>query len=162
MYFSIQRSTWKHDFFIVSLRNGFTPLWITLISKCMNDSKMRQGEKRKTSSNITLKSNQNSIEEVPYCLLWSSVKFLGHTGQKIAYFDLNWVFLDFNSSLNSPMALKPYIKLDVVEEPCCFPRSSVKFQGHTGQKILTWIERLRTVTQVWIHGWLWNYAKSLM
>ena len=30
MYFSIWRSTWKHIFFTVSLRNGFTSLCITL------------------------------------------------------------------------------------------------------------------------------------
>ena len=46
--------------------------------------------------------------------------------------------------------------------PCS--RSSVKFQGHTGQKkspFLTQIERFRTVTPVWIHRWLWNDAQSL-
>ena len=32
MYFSIYRSTCKHDFFTVSVRNGFTPFCITL--KC--------------------------------------------------------------------------------------------------------------------------------
>ena len=40
--------------------------------------------------------------------------------------------------------------------PCS--RSSIKFQGHTGQKnqILTWIGRLRPATAVWIHRWLQN------
>ena len=33
MYFRISRSTWKHNFFAVSLRNGFTPFCITL-KKC--------------------------------------------------------------------------------------------------------------------------------
>ena len=32
---------------------------------------------------------------------WSSVEFQGHTGQKIAHFDLNWALLDCNSSLNA-------------------------------------------------------------
>ena len=49
------------------------------------------------------------MEEVPYCFSRSSVKFHGFTGQNIADFDP-----DFKSSLNSPMALKYYAKLDVV------------------------------------------------
>ena len=55
----------------------------------------------------------SSIEKVPYCFSRSSVKFQGHTGQKIADFDPNRAFLDCNSSLNSPMALKWCTKLDV-------------------------------------------------
>ena len=43
--------------------------------------------------------------EVPYCFSSSSVKFQGHIGQKIAKY-LNWACPNFNSSLNSPMALK--------------------------------------------------------
>ena len=45
----------------------------------------------------------------------------------------------------------------------CFSRSSVKFQGHRGQKlpILTQIGPFRTVTPVWIHQWLENDAQSL-
>ena len=46
--------------------------------------------------------------------------------------------------------------------PCS--RSSVKFQGHWGQKkssILTQIGLFRTVTPVWIHQWLWNDTQSL-
>ena len=44
----------------------------------------------------------------------------------------------------------------IEEEPYCFPRSSIRFQGRTGQKapILTRIERFRTVTPVWIHWWI--------
>ena len=55
----------------------------------------------------------SSIEEVPYCLSGSSIKFQGHTGQKIAKFDPNWAFLDCNCSLNSP----------------------IKFEGHMDRKI---------------------------
>ena len=69
------------------------------------------------------------LEEVPYCFSRSSAKFVGHTGQKIADFDRNWAFPDGNSSLNSHMAMKWCIKLDVV-----FSRSSGKFQGHTAKK----------------------------
>ena len=46
----------------------------------------------------------SSIEEVPYCFSRSSVKFQGHTAQKIVEFDPNWAFPDCKSSLNSPMA----------------------------------------------------------
>ena len=56
----------------------------------------------------------SNIEEVPYCFSRASVKFQGHTGQKIADFDPNLAFLDCNFSLNSPMDLKSYTKLDVV------------------------------------------------
>ena len=57
--------------------------------------------------------------------------------KKIVDFDQNWALPDCNSSLNSPMALKWCTKFDVVIEmvPYCFPRSSIKFQGNTGQKI---------------------------
>ena len=56
----------------------------------------------------------SNIEEVPYCFPRSSIKFQGHTGQKIADFDPNWAFPDCNFSLNSPMDLKLYTKLNVV------------------------------------------------
>ena len=44
-----------------------------------------------------------------------------------------------------------------------FWRSSIKFQGRTGQKTPTLIrtESFRTVTPVWIHQWMWNDAQSL-
>ena len=56
----------------------------------------------------------SNIEEVLYCFSMSSVKFQGHTGQKIADFDPNWAFPDCNSNLNSSMDLKWCTKLDVV------------------------------------------------
>ena len=51
----------------------------------------------------------------------------------------------------------------IKEVPHCFPRSSVKFQGHTRQKtsILTQIGCFRTVTLVWIHWLLWNDVNSI-
>ena len=54
-----------------------------------------------------------SVEEVPYCFLRSSIKFQGHTGQKITNFDSNWTFLDCNTSLNSLMAMKWCTKLEL-------------------------------------------------
>ena len=48
--------------------------------------------------------------------------------------------------------------------PYWFSRSSVKFQGHMRQKIADFNPNwaFRTVTQVWIHPWLWSDAQSLM
>ena len=43
----------------------------------------------------------------------SSFKFQGHTALKSMEFDPDWAFPDSNSSLNSPMATKWYIKLEV-------------------------------------------------
>ena len=78
------------------------------------------------------------LEEVPSCFSRSSVKFQGHTALKIVKFDLDWAFLDCNSSLNSPMATKWCTKAwsSIEEVPYCFSRSSVKFQGHTALKIV--------------------------
>ena len=56
----------------------------------------------------------HSKEEVPYCFSRSSIKFWGHTRQKITSFDPNWAFPDCNSSLNSPMALKWCTMFDIV------------------------------------------------
>ena len=50
--------------------------------------------------------------------------------------DPTWLFPYGNSSLNSPMATKFCTKLELALKRCyiIFSRSSVKFQGHTGQK----------------------------
>ena len=77
----------------------------------------------------------SSIEEVPYYFPMSSVKFHGHSGQNIVDFVPNWAFPDCNPSLNSPMAIKWHTKLEDAYKRRLFSRSSVKFQGHTGQKI---------------------------
>ena len=55
----------------------------------------------------------SSIEKVPYYFARSSVKFQGRTAKKIVEFDPDWVFLDCNSSLNSPIATKWCTKLEV-------------------------------------------------
>ena len=60
----------------------------------------------------------SSIGEVPYCFSRSSLKFQGHTGQKIADFDPIQAFPDCNSRLNSPMALKWCTKLNLVQKRC--------------------------------------------
>ena len=91
----------------------------------------------------------SSIEEVPYCFSRSSVKFQGHTAQKIVEFDPNWAFPDCNSSLNSPMAMKCSTKLETAKEIC-----PIVFQGHPSNfkvtryktsPILTQIGRFRTI-----------------
>ena len=81
-------------------------------------------------------------KEVSYSFSRSSVKSQGHTGQKIADFDPNWVFPDCNSSLIAPMDLKWCTKLDVL-----FKRCPIVFQGHPSnfkatqaEKSMTWIQ----------------------
>ena len=93
----------------------------------------------------------SSMVEVPYCFSRSYVKFQGHTALKIVEFDPNWAFPDCNSSLNSPMAMKCWTKLETAKERC-----PIVFQGHpsnfkvTRDKtslILTQIGRFRTIGQ---------------
>ena len=69
---------------------------------------------------------------MPYCFPRSSIKFQGHTGQKIADFDPNWGFPDCNS-LNWPLNYTSLMKY--IRGALLFFRSSIKFQGHTGWKI---------------------------
>ena len=111
-------------------------------------------------------NDAQSLKQYRRGALRFSVKFQGHTGQQIVDFDPNWVFPDCNLSLNLPMALKWCTKLNIAQK-----RYPIVFQGHPSnfkvtwdQKlpILTWIERFRTVTPVWIHGWIWNDAQSFM
>ena len=78
----------------------------------------------------------SSIVEVPYCFSRSYVKFQGHTALKIVEFDPNWAFLDsiqFEFTDGYEMLHKAWNSKG--EVPYCFPRSSIKFQGHTGQNI---------------------------
>ena len=91
----------------------------------------------------------SSIVEVPYCFSMSYVKFQGHTALKIVEFDPNWAFLDSNSSLNSPMAMKCCTKLETAKERC-----PIVFQGHPSNfkvtrdktsPILTQIGRFQTI-----------------
>ena len=53
------------------------------------------------------------IEEAPYCFSGSFVKFQGHAGQKIADFNPNLVFPDYNFILISQMAMKWCSQLDI-------------------------------------------------
>ena len=47
----------------------------------------------------------SSIEEVPYCFFWSSIKFQGHTGWKIDDLNPIWVRLLGRSQLSNPSDL---------------------------------------------------------
>ena len=91
----------------------------------------------------------SSIVEAPYCFSRSYVKLQGHTALKIVEFDPNWAFPDYNSSLNSPMAMKCCTKLETAKERC-----PIVFQGHPSNfkvtryktsQIFTQIGRFRTI-----------------
>ena len=57
--------------------------------------------------------------------------------KKIVDFDPNWEFTDCNSGLNWTHGFEMMHKAwcSIEEVPYCFPRSSIKFGGHKGQKI---------------------------
>ena len=89
------------------------------------------------------------IVEVPYCISRSYVKFKGHTALITVEFDPNWAFLDCNSSLNSPMAMKYCTKLVTANERCpivflCHP-SNFKVTWYKTSLILTQIVRFRII-----------------
>ena len=83
----------------------------------------------------------SSIDELPYCLSRSSIKFQDHTGKKIANFDPNWTFLFCNCSLNSPMGFKWCTQLDVVQKMC-----PIVCRGHPSNLKVTWTEK----STIWI------------
>ena len=79
----------------------------------------------------------SSIEEVPYCFWRSSIKFQGQTAKKNRWFwpklGVSGLQLQFELTDACEMMHKAWSNTE--EVPYCFPRSSIKFQGHTGQKI---------------------------
>ena len=99
----------------------------------------------------------SSTGYVSYCLLKSSVKFQGHTGQKISNFDPNWVFSDCNSKFDSLMAKKWCTCLLFFK----VIRQILRSHGTKISPILTRIECFLTVIPVSINWWLWNDAQSL-
>ena len=106
----------------------------------------------------------SSIGEVTYCFSRSCVKFQGHTGQKIAVFDPNRAFPDYNFKFTDGF--------EIMRNFIWYRRGALLFfevihrisRSHRTKKssIFTQIERFRTVTQVWLHRWIWNDAQSLM
>ena len=83
------------------------------------------------------------LGEVPYCISSSSVKFQGHTEQKIVYFDPNWALPDC-SSLNLIMAMKWCTKLEVGLEGCL-----IVFQGHLSNFKVTWLKTIVDFESNW-------------
>ena len=79
----------------------------------------------------------SSIEEVPYCFSRSYVKSQGHAAKKIDDFDTHWAFPDCNSSLNSPMAMKWRIELEVTWRRC-----PIVFEGHTPNCKVTRLKKI--------------------
>ena len=108
---------------------------------------------------------QSLIWHKPYCFPRSSIKFQGHTGQKINDLDPNLAFPDCNSSLNwtwlwnDAQRLKYHTRCTLLffKGICQIARSN------RTKKITdfdpTWC--FQTVTPVWIDQWLWNDAQSL-
>ena len=86
----------------------------------------------------------SNIEEVPYCVSRSSIKFQGHTALKIVDFDPNWAFLDCNSSLNSPMATKWCTKLEIALQRC-----PIVFQGHLSNFQVTRLKKIVNLDPNW-------------
>ena len=76
-----------------------------------------------------------------------------------------------NLSWSSPHITINFVLSVLTNIPCVSQYSHyIVFEGHRSNfkvtrdkklPILTWIERFRTVTPVWIHPWLWNDAQSL-
>ena len=104
------------------------------------------------------------LEDVPYGFSRSSVKFQGHTDKNRRFWsNLSFSGLLLQFELTNSYEMMHKARSGITEVPYCFSRSSVKFQGDTAKKssILTQIGRLRTVTPIRIHWWLWNEAHSL-
>ena len=107
----------------------------------------------------------SSLGEVSYCFSRTSVKFKGHTGQKIANSDPNGAFPDCKFSLiyrwlwNDAQSLRRYRRSALLFSKIVHQIS--RSQGTKKSQNLTLIGRFRTVTPVWIHRWLWNEAQSL-
>ena len=77
----------------------------------------------------------SSIEEVPYCFSRSYVKLQGHTALKIVKFDPNRAFPELQFEFTDGYEILHKAWNSKGEMPYCFPRSSIEFQGHTGQNI---------------------------
>ena len=84
------------------------------------------------------------IEEVPYCLWRSPVKFQGDTARKSVKFDPDWAFLDCISSLNWPMATKWYTKLEVSQKSC-----PIVFEGHPSNLKVTRLKEMVDLDPNW-------------
>ena len=86
-----------------------------------------------TDSHEIMHKASSSMGEKPYYFSRLSINFQSHRGQKNINFDPNWVFLDCNSSLISPAAVKWCAKLEVANKRC-----PVVFHGHPSSFKVTW------------------------
>ena len=91
-----------------------------------------------TSFSLNSPMAWSSIGEVPYCFSRSSVKFqLRSHGTKNCRFwpqlNVSGLWLQFEITNGFEMMHKAWSSIE--ELPYCFSRSSIKFQGHAGQKI---------------------------
>ena len=103
------------------------------------------------------------LEEVPYCfkvirhisssqgtincLFWPEMRLSGQ-----------WLKFEFTMALKWCTKLNRRGALLFFKVICQISRS----HGTKKSSILTQIEGFRTVTQVWLHQWIWNDAQSLM
>ena len=105
------------------------------------------------------------LEEVSYCFFKVIRQFQGHTAIKFFDFEPNWAFPDCNYSLNWPIGYEMMQKAwsSIEEVPYFFQGHPSKFKVTRLKKssLLTQIGRFGTVTQAWIHRWIWNDAQSL-
>ena len=92
--------------------------------------------------------------------LMLSIQFQGHMCLKIADFDPNLVFPDYNSSFNSLMAME-WCHSSIDQVTVLFKVIPHISRSHVTQKgtIVKLIERFRTVAPVWINWWLRNEAQ---
>ena len=83
-------------------------------------------------------NDAQSLKQHKRGALWFSrpfVKFQGHRGHKIADFDPNWAFPDCKFEFNDGFEMMHKVWRGIEEVPYCFSMWSIKFQGHTGQKV---------------------------
>ena len=78
------------------------------------------------------------LGDVPYCFSRSSARFLDHSSRNIDYFDPNWALpdCDLNFLFTGGYEMMHKAESSIEEVLYYISRSSIKFQGHTSQKIL--------------------------
>ena len=96
----------------------------------------------------------------------SSIKCQGHTWCTICRFwpelSVSGLKLQFEFTHGFDMMHKSWCSIE--EMQYCIPRSSIKFQGHMGQKCANFDPNWAFPdcnSIVWNPWWLWNYAQSL-
>ena len=85
----------------------------------------------------------SSIEEVPYCLSRSSIKFQGDTGQKIANFDPNRAFWTVTAVWIHQRVWNDAQSLDVAQKSC-----PVVFRRHPSNLKVTWTKKFNDLNPI--------------